>query len=235
MKKTYAKRQITEAIVYWEKQLRAGNYKKLNESTVLNENKATYLQKYRDEEDAIPVVDMFWAIRNRLSAPQNDIDWWIKKPFQALKDFVQSYDPSNKRQRRDNECRREMIDNGAKMLGSKDGYEIWYVPTYEAMRAIGRFYKGISTTWCVASDDPSFWFENHDMSEFVVLVRQNLQHNEFDKIAIEMQNGGRRFDVDEFLMWDVENEDDRFCNDELMHYAWELFVQNGERREQYAG
>lgn len=64
-----------------------------------------------------------------------------------------------------------MMDNGAKMLGSKDGYEIWYVPTYEAMRTIGRFYKGISTTWCVASDDPSFWFENHDMSEFIVLVR----------------------------------------------------------------
>ena len=63
----------------------------------LNENKAAYLHKYRDEEDAIPVVDMFWTIRNKLSAPQNDIDWWIKKPFQALKDFVQSYDPSNKR------------------------------------------------------------------------------------------------------------------------------------------
>jgi len=35
----------------------------------LNENKATYLQKYRDEDDAAAVVDMFWAIRNRLSAP----------------------------------------------------------------------------------------------------------------------------------------------------------------------
>ena len=196
----------------------------------INENKATYLQKYRDEADVNVVVDMFWAIRNRLNVPQNDIDWWIKKPFQALKDFVQSYDPSNKRQRRDVEYRRQMIDNDARMLGSRDGYEIWYVPTYEAMRTIGRFYKGVSTQWCVASDDPSFWFDMHDQSEFIVLVRENMQYDEFDKLAIEMQNGGRAFDVDEFLVWDVENEDDRACIDDLMHYAWELFVQNGERR-----
>lgn len=32
MKKLYTKRQITEAISYWEKQLKAGNYKMLNES-----------------------------------------------------------------------------------------------------------------------------------------------------------------------------------------------------------
>jgi hypothetical protein len=31
MKKTYTKKQITEAITYWEKQLRAGNYRKLDE------------------------------------------------------------------------------------------------------------------------------------------------------------------------------------------------------------
>lgn len=32
MKKTYTKKQITEAIAYWEKQINAGNYKKVNES-----------------------------------------------------------------------------------------------------------------------------------------------------------------------------------------------------------
>lgn len=32
MKKKYTKKQIQEAIKYWEKQLKAGNYKKLNES-----------------------------------------------------------------------------------------------------------------------------------------------------------------------------------------------------------
>ena len=32
MKKTYTKKQITEAIAYWEKQLRAGNYHRVNEN-----------------------------------------------------------------------------------------------------------------------------------------------------------------------------------------------------------
>lgn len=32
MKKQYTRKQITEAIAYWEKQLRAGNCKKLNEA-----------------------------------------------------------------------------------------------------------------------------------------------------------------------------------------------------------
>jgi len=32
MKKKYTKKQITEAIAYWQKQLKKGNYKKLNES-----------------------------------------------------------------------------------------------------------------------------------------------------------------------------------------------------------
>ena len=176
----------------------------------LNENKAAYLQKYRNEADVKSIVDMFWAIRNRLSAPQNDIDWWIKKPYSELKHFVLGFDTQNKRQRRDASYKEEA--------------------TYEAMRILGRFYKGISTSWCVASDDPSFWFDMHDASEFIVLVKEHPSRDIFDKIAIEMQNGGNYYDVDDFIMWVVENEDDRFCNDDLRHYAWQLFKHNGERR-----
>ena len=32
MKKQYTRKQITEAIAYWEKQLKAGNYKRVDES-----------------------------------------------------------------------------------------------------------------------------------------------------------------------------------------------------------
>ena len=32
MKKQYTKKQITEAIAYWKKQLKLGNYKKVYES-----------------------------------------------------------------------------------------------------------------------------------------------------------------------------------------------------------
>lgn len=197
----------------------------------ISENKETYMQKFKDQPNAKDIVEKFWQLKKRLKYPQNDIDWWIKKPFSELEAFVNNFDTRNKQERRDNNYKVQAMQNDAKMLGEKDGYEIWYVPTYEAMRILGRFYKGISTQWCVASDDPSFWFDNHDQSEFIVLVRKDLQHDEFDKIALEMQNGGNYFDIDDFKMWDVENEDDRFCNDELMHHAWQLFKHNGERRQ----
>jgi len=35
----------------------------------LDENKQAYLSKYADEEDINAVVEMFWHIRSRLSAP----------------------------------------------------------------------------------------------------------------------------------------------------------------------
>lgn len=201
----------------------------------LNENKAAYLQKYRDESDVKSIVDVFWSIRNRLSTPQNDIDWWIKKPFNDLKSFVQNFDKSNKRQRRDANYKQQAIDNGAKLLDTKDGYEMWYVPTYDAMVAIGRFYKGRSAKWCVASDDPDFWFDNHEDSEFVVLVREHPQNDEFDKVAIEMMNHGRYFNEDGIIPWDLENKDRTFTDNRLMHEAWLLFKDNGETREQYFG
>ena len=211
----------------------------------LTESKQTYLQKYRDEADAKKIVDAFWQIKSRLSAPQNDIDWWIKKPFADLKSFVLNYNPANKKQRRDIDYRRQAVDNGAKLLDTRDGYEIWYVPTYEAMRILGRFYKGLSAKWCVASDDPEFWFDNHDEDEFVVLVREQPKNDEFDKVALQMAGHGRYFNQKQIIPWDLENNDETFTAryymtgldladvEDLIYYAWHLFKDNGELREQY--
>lgn len=201
--------------------------------SALNESKATYLQKYKDEADAKKIVDAFWQIKSRLSAPQNDIDWWIKKPFADLKSFVLNYNPANKKQRRDADYRKQALENDAKLLDTRDGYEIWYVPTYEAMMILGRFYKGRSAKWCVASDDPEFWFDNHDEDEFVVLVREHPQNDEFDKVAIQMMNHGRYYNEDDIIPWDLENDDRTFTDDDLIHEAWLLFKDNDELRERY--
>lgn len=97
---------------------------------------------------------------------------------------MSSYDASNKQERRNANYKQQAVDDGAKLLGSRDGYEIWYVPTYDAMKTLGRFYKGCSSKWCVASDDPEFWFDNHDEDEFMLLIRENPKHDKFDKVAI---------------------------------------------------
>lgn len=201
----------------------------------LDENKAAYLKKFQEEPDVKTVTDQFWIIRSRVKAPMNDIDWWIKKPYSEFKNFVLSFDTRNKSERREEDWRQNAINNDAKLLGTKDGYEMWYTPTYDSMRILGRFYKGRSAKWCVASDDPDFWFDNHEDSEFVVLIREHPQHDEFDKVAIEMMNHGRYYNEDDIIPWDLENEDWTFTNDELIHEAWLLFKDNGETREQYFG
>lgn len=200
---------------------------------ILYENKQTYINKYYNEPELKSIVDKFWQIRHRLKAPQNDIDWWIKKPFNELKQFVLSFNASNKKERRESNYKQDAIENGAKLLDIKDGYEIWYVPTYEAMEILGRYYKGCSSKWCVASDDPEFWFDNHMDDEFILLIREHPQHNEFDKIALQMENHGRYYSQNEIIPWDLNNNDRTFTNDDLMHYAWLLFKDNGEVRDNY--
>lgn len=61
----------------------------------LNEDKRTYMKKYGSEQSAADAVEKFWKIRHKLKAPLNDIDFWIKKPFSSLKDFVDTFDDRN--------------------------------------------------------------------------------------------------------------------------------------------
>lgn len=63
--------------------------------TTLHEDKRAYMQKNAREHDLGRVISKFWVIRHRLKAPQNDIDFWIKKPFKALQQFVDSFDERN--------------------------------------------------------------------------------------------------------------------------------------------
>ena len=61
MKKQYTKKQITEAIAYWQKQLKLGNYKKVNESqtnddgTVKPYNVGDILWDTYEDEELEPV------------------------------------------------------------------------------------------------------------------------------------------------------------------------------------
>lgn len=103
------------------------------------------------------------------------------------------------------------------------------------MKVIGRFYKGRSAKWCVASEDPDFWFDNHEDSEFVVLVREKPQNDRFDKVAIEMEGHGRYYSSTSIIPWDLENEEKTFTDESLMHSAWQLFKDNNETRQQYFG
>lgn len=55
MNKKYTRKQICEAISYWKKQLRAGNYKRVNES-VASMPDAKFMIKYKGSEERDFVV-----------------------------------------------------------------------------------------------------------------------------------------------------------------------------------
>lgn len=48
-----------------------------------------------------------------------------------------------------------------------------------------------------------------------------------------MQHHGRYYNEDDIIPWDLDNNDKTFEDYDLMKYAWQLFKDNGEQREQY--
>ena len=50
---------------------------------------------------------------------------------------------------------------------------------------------------------------------------------------MQMEHHGRYYNEDDIVPWDLENNDRTFTDDDLMFYAWQLFKDNGELREQY--
>ena len=65
MKKRYTKKQIQEAINYWEKQLKLGNYKKVNESRYDTDMAA---EIYAQDEEEISAI-----AAQLMQLPKNDM------------------------------------------------------------------------------------------------------------------------------------------------------------------
>ena len=99
-------------------------------ANMLNEGKKEYLAKYAERPEVKATVEKFWKIRHRISAPENDIDWWIKKPFDDLKDFVDNFDSRKRSVRRSDVHAENAKKYGAVLMDTRGGYEIWYLPSY---------------------------------------------------------------------------------------------------------
>ena len=99
---------------------------------IIEEGRKEYLAKYAKEPGVDGIVDRFWMLRHRVAAPENDIDWWIKKPYSDLKRFVQGFDARSRTQRRADAHAAEAERYGAKMLGMSGPYEVWWIPSHEA-------------------------------------------------------------------------------------------------------
>ena len=220
----YSKKQLVEAISYLSNQL------------VLEDKKA-FLKKFANEPDVLEITDYFWNnVRSRANGKYKDIEYWYKRPFSEFRQFVNNFNMTSKKQQHaqdDIDIRFRIENEGATLLGRKDGYEIWHIEDYEAAKLLGRDYKRRWAKWCISSDDPEFWFENYDRAEFVFLIREEPQNDEFDKVAIEFEDGGHYFNVDQITTWDLNNNDNTYMNDDMIRYAWELFIDSGLKKKRY--
>ena len=205
---------------------------------LITEDKKAFLAKFQDEPNVQQTVDKFWnEIRHRANGQNKDIEYWYKRPYSEFQKFVDTFDLSSKqekKQRQQYELKQQAEDAGAQMLGILNGYEVWHIPTYEASVILGRNYKNRPTHWCISSDDPEYWFENYDIAEFIFLIREQPIGDEYDKVAIEFQDGGRTFNVDNIVVWDLNDNDDYDASqipDSMLHEIWLMFIDSGLKKK----
>jgi len=174
---------------------------------MLFESRKEYLSKYADQPGVKDVLDRFWSLRHRISAPKNDIDWWIKKPYGELKAFVDGFDARNRQAKRRDEHIARAEKYGAKKLGETGMYEVWYIPSHEAAQEIGRMYKGKSASWCISTESSQYFDYNYKDSEFVFMVLRDGAEAELDgcdKIALQTsldEDGAVELDA----VWDIRD------------------------------
>lgn len=94
MNKRYTKKQITEAIAYWEKQLAEGNYKRVDEG-ISYDSAAREAQAIRDDIDDnvnTPKELFAWAASDTLYVTDphgNELYDWCKTNIEKVKSYVQ--------------------------------------------------------------------------------------------------------------------------------------------------
>ncbi len=83
---------------------------------------------------------LFFSIKDRLKAPENDIYYWLKKSPEELKNRLSELQGIKTRSQKDKEA-----SKGAELLYNQDGWKVYHITTYEASVKYGK-----NTQWCIA-------------------------------------------------------------------------------------
>lgn len=141
-------------------------------------------------------------MRHKCKSPENAIEYWQARPFSEFRDFVQQFDTRNRSERKDTEYKAQAERAGAEMLSPDvDGYEVWLVPSYDAAKVLGRFYKGKSTGWCISTDNQDHFkrYFATRKTDFLFLIKLKPAGDDLDKVALEVRPSG------EVVPWDQAN------------------------------
>lgn len=144
---------------------------------------------------------------------EKNIDYWGKQGFEEFKKFIDK----SKSIKTNNETKKEKFNTphkDAKLFDETDNYEIFHITTYEAAKFMGRFYKNLSTKWCISTDESEYFEEHYGSSHFYFAIRKEFLKNNFDKIAIQITlpkdidpEYAEEFDGRELVFWDISDQD----------------------------
>jgi len=151
------------------------------------EIKARAIWKDIPENDLLHILENFWInIRLKTTPPQNDINFWFKKPFEEFKSFVENY-KSNTEKKTEQKYKAVTTKDGKGIkIAENDEYELWKVDSYDASKELGRFYKGYSTEWCISTDNIKYWNTYYYKGDrrIYFLIGKNKKRGNLNKIAI---------------------------------------------------
>ena len=147
---------------------------------ILEEGFKEFVTKFSSEDENINgYVDKFKLLktRNKIKGIEADIDYWIKKDFNSFRTFVDSFEDSQLKSRK--ETKKEAYKN---VVAQNDEYVIIKINNADEMYALGK-----GTAWCVASgekEDAKQYFDNYSgSSNFYIATKKQLGEMEILKVA----------------------------------------------------
>lgn len=143
-------------------------------------------------EESAQTLDAFKELvkKNQFSGDEKNIDWWVKnKSLADMKTAIAKKAEEGSKTKVKKEANLKGVD-GATLVNTIDGYEVWRITSYEAAKHMGRFYKNCSASWCISTDNKEHWNNYTKLgdyfSTFYFLIRVNKKktfNNELDRFA----------------------------------------------------
>ena len=180
----------------------------LETRVMLGEDRASLLEEgYKEAvkdfgESSKPTIDTFRELvkKNQFQGNEKNIDYWRKQGYEKFKSKVMEVEArgSKKSQKRETNS---TPHKDAIRVKDTENYEVFQIPSYEASKFMGRFYKNKSTSWCISTDEKKYFNEEYKDSSFYFFIRKEFQGDEFDKVALQL-------DEDNYhLFWDIADDD----------------------------
>ena len=122
------------------------------EFSEINESKADTLKlvNFAGED----LANRFLAVKNRLTAPENDLYYWIKnKTPEELESAISSLENT----RTKTQVKKELSEVGAELVDETEHWKVYHITTFEAAQKYGR-----DTKWCITGIDgygDKYWKE----------------------------------------------------------------------------